>query len=204
MSQSPYSWRVSTGVAFALALAVLIPLAKLRPGPVAITFLLIAAIMTPVSWYEARMRADGYRHQDRVMDWIEALAERSGSPKNSYQVVWSPPETTVVEDRRYMGPRELTWGYEIRTPGMWHSWGDEWMVGAYLNYRKMAWRPANSSEQQQCRHNCTDGPVPSPRLMRLDERSILVCPDVLPQPTGRCLDRSEAIRSRASTARSSS
>ena len=185
ISQNPQAWRVSAGVAFALALAVVVAFSRSpRAGGGAVVCLVIAALMAPVSWYEAQMRVESHQRHERLMSSIERHWRLEGVP--SFAMAWDPPDGPA-EDPRYRGPRDLTWAYEVRTPGMWTPFADSWMTRAFVESNGVAFRHATRWESDRCAQNCTDESLPSPRIMHLDgEPRTLVCPEVLPVPPRRC------------------
>lgn len=184
MSQSPYSWRVSAPVAFGLALALAVPLARVADVRIAVAVcVLVAAFMAPVSWYEAQSRVYGHARQEKLMEAIETRASREGS---GLTIAWAVPAGRK-EDPRYRGPRDLTWGYEVRTPAMWTSFGDEWMARAFVESRGGRFRLASADEIVLCARNCSHANLPSPRVMHLGRGlPTLVCAEVLPELPDTC------------------
>lgn len=130
MSQSPYAWRVSVPMAFALALALLPLLMRLGRAAPAIAIVL-AALMVPPSLYESRMRVVSHSREMKTIDDIVAYWAARGVGRSDFAIALGP---SAPEDPSLIGPHDLTWGYERRTPAMWSSFRDRWIARALVEW----------------------------------------------------------------------
>lgn len=142
-SANPYAWRVSIPVAVALAVA-LVPLLAALPQRVAAALIVVlVALMAPVSWYESSERVAAFQ---RERAFVESIGRHwNGQP---FTTGFGSP---IDEDRSNGGRRDLTWGFQIRTPGMWTVFAAEGFARPYLvSYLGLQW----TSDQE-----CICGPV---------------------------------------------
>jgi hypothetical protein len=127
-SANPYAWRVSTPVAVSLALALTIVLMLLlRDARVAAAVLVVAALLVvPIARYEAALRVTSIARDAGLM--------RELAVRHARAVAYVGPAVGAAEDRRLAGPHQLTWGYDVRTPGMWSGFSNAWVAGHFLHY----------------------------------------------------------------------
>ncbi|MFP5246642.1 MAG: hypothetical protein ACLGH0_08100 [Thermoanaerobaculia bacterium] len=187
MSQSPYVWRVSSPVAIAFALS-LVPLVLSVRRAVPL-LAVVALVMLPVSFYEAQMRVVSHERQASLIRELE----QHWRTKN-VTIVYGPMHGPF-EDIRLIGPHDLTWGYERRTPAMWTSFEDAWFAKAFVHtyHRKNfidcsagSTAPICARARTLCPRNCTDASVPYPRVMHLEKQTTLICPGALPGSATQC------------------
>jgi len=195
-SQSPYGWRVSSPVAIAVVLAVL-PLVIRLGGPDSsradrlagpLILLLATALMVPVSFYEASMRVVSNRREAALMREIEGTWQARGVPRQELTLLYGPT-LGVIEDTRLIGPHDLTWGYERRTPAMWTAFQDAWFADRFVaNYHRLRFvdcsrpgaAPPCTAAVPLCATPSSDSRIPFPRIHYLDRGATLVCPGTVP------------------------
>jgi hypothetical protein len=181
ISQSPYAWRVSTPTALALALALAPLLILLRRGAVVVA-LVIAALMIPPTHYESTMRVVSVRRDAAITRGvIDAWAAR-GVPRERVTLAYIGPRGGATHEKRYIGPRELTWGYQRITPGMWSPFNNGWFAKYYVeNYQRLHFRQCGDAKPehvpcQEARAACAskrnDGAAIWPRLVHLPEPGV--------------------------------
>jgi len=175
IAQGPSTWRVSIPELFALVVA-LVPLFSRFPRAGVIVTVAIFAVIAPVSTYEARCRVDSF---DRDRQLVASVPPGDA-------VVLAPVNPKHAEDVSLIGPHDLTWAYERRTPRMWSEFNDPWFANRYVtNYWHLPFvdclaTPADarcSGTAALCATGRDDGPVVYPRTIRDDARRItIVCP----------------------------
>lgn len=137
-SAAPDAWRAAIPVAVALSVA-LVPALAALPRKVAMTIVLaVVGLMAPVSWYESSERVVGFRRDQAL---VESIGRRWNGA--AFAVGFGSP---ITEDRRSGGPRDLTWGFQIRTPAMWTAFAAQGFARPYLvSYHRLRW-----SSAQEC------------------------------------------------------
>jgi hypothetical protein len=188
LSQSPYAWRVSSPVAIAFALT-LVPLALMIRGSAVI--LVAALLMVPVSFDEARMRLVSRDREANLM------AEIAAHWKTRDVTIVYGPQSGWPEDVHLIRSRDLTWGYERRTPEMWTSFQDAWFAEQFVSkYHGMQFLDCSAGQSSSacqsarslCSLECTQSPTPYPRVVHMRDRMTLVCTGALPQAPRPCPD----------------
>jgi len=176
LSAAPYSWRVSTPEAFALALA-LVPLLMAAPRAASIAIIAaVAVVMIPVSRYEAWCRTQSWERDQKFV----------ASIPRDFTVVLAPINPNKIEDKKLIGPHDLTWGYDRRTPRMWSEFNDAWMAKRYVqHYANLRFLDCFTAlldarctgASLACGTNRNDAPVEYPRAIQDPARKItIVCP----------------------------
>jgi len=176
LDHAPYSWRVSTPEVYALALALLPVLLRVRRWIAVAMIATLTFVMLPVSQYEAWTRVESFERDQKFVASV---------PKD-FTLTLAPVNPRKREDVRLIGPHDLTWGYEPRTPRMWSEFNDAWMAKRYVqNYAKLrfldcAELPLEARCQGAaalCATGRNDMPVDYPRGVNVPERRItVVCP----------------------------
>ena len=181
LAKAPYSWRVSTPVAFALALAMLPILMTVGRRAAAIVIVALTIVMIPVCHYESWCRKESW---ERDQAFVEGVRQHWRG--RDFTLVLAPVNPDKHEDVALIGPHDLTWGYQRRTPRMWSEFNDPWMAKRYVqNYVRMRFldcnerpaAPACMNAAALCMRPHSDVPVEYPRAFHDDAGNItLVCP----------------------------
>ena len=142
--------------------------------------LVAAAVMLPVSTYEASMRVVSNQRETALMNAIRGYWQARGVPPGQITVVYGPTRGPV-EDLRLIGPHDLTWGYERRTPAMWTAFQDAWFAERFVsNYHHLRFL--------DCSRATTPTPCPQPASLcatpgvhYMDRGITVICPGTIAQ-----------------------
>ncbi|HEX6096075.1 MAG TPA: hypothetical protein VF432_07120, partial [Thermoanaerobaculia bacterium] len=181
LSQSAYAWRVATPEAYALAVSIL-PLLMRVPRAWAMGVIgVLTAVMVPVSHYESWCRKESWLRDQQFV-----ASMRDHWKARPFTVVLAPVNPLGREDRALIGPRELTWGYEIRTSRMWSEFNDPWMTTAFVqNWAKLPFVDCNkrggdprcADAVAACARGCTEVDAEYPGAIHDDATArTIVCP----------------------------
>jgi hypothetical protein len=176
LERAPYSWRVSTPEVYALALA-LLPLLMRIPRAAAVGVIAaLVLLMIPVSRYESWTRAESWERDQKFV----------ASVPRDYTVLLPPGPDHRREEVSLIGPHDLTWGYDRRTPRMWSEFNDAWMAKRYVTHyasrkfldcNEVPNDPRCAGAAALCATGRNDAAVSYPRGIRDDVAKVMIaCP----------------------------